>query len=677
MATILLQAAGAALGGLFGVAGKAIGMAAGALAGYVIDRALINSTRTIEGARLSSAQPLNGEEGAAIPRLYGTMRIGGTLIWATRFEESRQTTRQGFKGGPKIVSYKYFANVAIGLCEGEIAGVRRVWADGREIDLTTVEMRVHRGDAAQLPDPLIEAKQGTGNTPAYRGTAYVVFERLPLEPYGNRIPQLQFEVLRPVSQLNHQIRAMTLIPGATEFGLYPVSVTATPQAGETVSLNRHVLHAPSDFAASVDELQALCPNLENVALVVTWFGDDLRAGQCGIRPGVVEQGPVSTSKPWSVCGLDRQQAKLVSTFDGKPAFGGTPTDLSVMEAIRDLKARGLNVTLYPFIMMDVPAGNGLPDPYGGTEQGAYPWRGRITTDIAPGLPGTADKTASARADVTAFCGTAMPADFVAGADGVDFTGAPGDFGYRRFVLHCAALAREAGGVDAFLIGSELRGLTTLRDDQGRFPFVESLADIAFEVRTMLGGETAMTYGADWSEYSGHQPADGSGDVLFHLDPLWAHPAITAIGIDNYMPLADWRDGDWIEGNPEGARGPADREAMTAAIGSGEGFDWYYANAQDRAARVRSPIADGAYGKPWVFRFKDIVSWWSKFHCDRVGGVESANPTAWIPGSKPIWFTELGCPAVDKGPNQPNVFPDPKSCESAVPHFSNGGRDDRA
>lgn len=295
MATILLQAAGAALGGLFGVAGKAIGMAAGALAGYVIDRALINSTRTIEGARLSSAQPLNGEEGAAIPRLYGTMRIGGTLIWATRFEESRQTTRQGFKGGPKIVSYKYFANVAIGLCEGEIAGVRRVWADGREIDLTTVEMRVHRGDAAQLPDPLIEAKQGTGNTPAYRGTAYVVFERLPLEPYGNRIPQLQFEVLRPVSQLNHQIRAMTLIPGATEFGLYPVSVTATPQAGETVSLNRHVLHAPSDFAASVDELQALCPNLENVALVVTWFGDDLRAGQCGIRPGVVEQGPVSTS----------------------------------------------------------------------------------------------------------------------------------------------------------------------------------------------------------------------------------------------------------------------------------------------------------------------------------------------------------------------------------------------
>lgn len=41
----------------------------------------------------------------------------------------------------------------------------------------------------------------------------------------------------------------------------------------------------------------------------------------------------------------------------------------------------------------------------------------------------------------------------------------------------------------------------------------------------------------------------------------------------------------------------------------------------------------------------------------------------------IWGDELGCPAVDKGANQPNVFVDPKSAESALPHFSNGERDD--
>ena len=50
------------------------------------------------------------------------------------------------------------------------------------------------------------------------------------------------------------------------------------------------------------------------------------------------------------------------------------------------------------------------------------------------------------------------------------------------------------------------------------------------------------------------------------------------------------------------------------------------------------------------------------------GARLGQPTAWVPRSKPIWLTELGCPAVDKGPNQPNVFPDPKSSESGAALF---------
>ncbi|WP_425057125.1 baseplate megatron protein TIM-barrel domain-containing protein [Rhodovulum bhavnagarense] len=53
----------------------------------------------------------------------------------------------------------------------------------------------------------------------------------------------------------------------------------------------------------------------------------------------------------------------------------------------------------------------------------------------------------------------------------------------------------------------------------------------------------------------------------------------------------------------------------------------------------------------------------------------AQQTAWQPQSKPIWFTELGCPAIDKGTNAPNLFFDPKSSESAFPPFSSGARDD--
>ena len=129
------------------------------------------------------------------------------------------------------------------------------------------------------------------------------------------------------------------------------------------------------------------------------------------------------------------------------------------------------------------------------------------------------------------------------------------------------------------------------------------------MRAILGPETKIGYAADWSEYFGHQPADGSGDVLFHLDPLWASPAIDFVGIDNYMPLSDWRDGT---GHADAAAGSIyDLDYLTGNVAGGEGYDWYYADAAGREAQARLPIADGAYGEDWVFRYKDLVSWWSQ------------------------------------------------------------------
>ena len=75
MATLLLQAAGAYLGGLFGAVGATVGTAAGALGGYLVDRALINGTQHIKGARLSQMQPLTGEDGAPLARVYGSGQI--------------------------------------------------------------------------------------------------------------------------------------------------------------------------------------------------------------------------------------------------------------------------------------------------------------------------------------------------------------------------------------------------------------------------------------------------------------------------------------------------------------------------------------------------------------------------------------------------------------------------
>src|SRR5262249_18078066 len=111
------------------------------------------------------------------------------------------------------------------------------------------------------------------------------------------------------------------------------------------------------------------------------------------------------------------------------------------------------------------------------------------------------------------------------------------------------------------------------------------------------------------------------------------------------------------------------------IEGGEGYDWYYADGAGRVAQDRLAITDSAYGEPFVFRVKDIAGWWGHAHYPRVAGVRSTTATGWVAGMKAVGFVEFGIPAVDKGANQPNLFYDPKSSESALPHFSDGSRDD--
>jgi hypothetical protein len=201
MATLVLGAAGAAIGGsiggaILGVSAATIGGFIGSTIGSVVDSWIISSlapTQRIEGARLDTLRITSATEGAVIPRLYGRMRMGGNIIWATDFrEETKTTTQGGGKGGGggkvKTTEYLYYASFAVALCEGPITGIGRIWADGKPMDLSGVTWRWYRGDEAQTADPFIAARMGAASTPAYRGTAYVVFEELALGNYGNRLP---------------------------------------------------------------------------------------------------------------------------------------------------------------------------------------------------------------------------------------------------------------------------------------------------------------------------------------------------------------------------------------------------------------------------------------------------------------------------------------------------------
>ncbi len=665
MAALVLSVAGAAAGGsVLGPVGAIVGRLVGAVAGSAIDQALFGARRdrALEGPRLSDLTVMASTEGAAIPRVYGRARLSGQVIWATNLDEVVATDSEGggkgmggSGGTTTTTTYSYFANFAVGLCEGPIGAVMRVWADGKPLDLTGLTVCTYVGDETQTADPLIVAKDGVA--PAYRGLAYVVFERLALENFGNRIPQLSFELVRPIGQLEKMIRAVTLIPGTTELGYAPATVTETLGPGQSAAENRHVTYAASDLLASLDDLQAEAPQVERVAVAVAWFGTDLRAGECRVLPGVDNAEKSTYGATWSAAGLERGDAHLVSTVEDRPAYGGTPSDQSVRDLIGELRARGLKITLHPFVVMDIAGGNALANPWtGAAPQPAYPWRGRITCDPAPGQAGSPDGTSAAATQLDAF-----------------FSGGSDEWNYRNMVLHYASLAAEAGGVDAFLIGSEFEQLTRVRSAPGIYPAVAALVSLAAEVKALLGGGTVVTYGANWTEYGAHVVDEAASEVRFPLDALWASSSIDVVSIDYYAPLADWRD----ETNALD-RALTDNmyrlDYLAGNLNSGEAYDWYYADSAARAAQNRTPITDGL-GKPWVFRQKDLWNFWSQPHYERVAGAELGAPTAWLPQGKPIWLTEIGCPAVDKGANQPSSFPDAKSSESGLPYFSNGSRDD--
>ena len=623
----MTQVAFSAIGGAFG---GPIGSAIGGTIGAIVDQQILNSLQPARqvGPRVDGVKVQSSAEGQPMACVLGRGRVGGQVIWAARFMENRRKQSSGKSG--KTYDYAYSLSMAVAVAEGEIDGIGRIWADAMPMDLSGVTYRVHKGGEGQMPDPLITAVEGIA--PSYRGTAYVVFEDLPLEPFGNRVPQLSFEVFKrargSVARLEDQLGGVCLIPGAGEFVLASEVMKRRLGITRSASENTGAGEGRPDLEVSLDQLVMQLPNVRRVNLVVGWFGTDLRAGHCRIRPGVERRGKVTAPYNWSVAGEDRSGAYIVSQVDGGPAYGGTPSDQSVRQAIRALKALGLEVVIYPFVFMDCEG---------------YPWRGRIS----------ANNGAGAVAEVASLFG--------------DSRGQ----GLRRQVLHYARMAAEEGA-HGLVIGSEMRGLTLSRDALGGFPAVAQYRTLAAECRAIVGSGVSLTYAADWSEYAGLR--DG-GEVRFHLDPLWADANIDYVGIDWYPPMGDWREGDGGVDADQFA-GPWDENYLAQQVAGGRDFDWYYASAQDEVQQRRTPITDGAYGEPWVWRVKDLKGWWGNRHHERIGGVRQVSPTAWVAGMKPIRLLEFGCAAVDRGGNAPNLFVDPKSSESRLPPYSDGARDDR-
>jgi hypothetical protein len=486
----------------------------------------------------------------------------------------------------------------------------------------------------------------------------------------------------------------------------------------------------TDYSYALDQLQAAHPECTTVSIVVAWFFNSEDASICNIYPstnyllGAFEAvvGGFPVADHWKVSSLTEANHPGVIPLPALPGttnfvYGGTPSDPSVVRCIEDLKARGFRVVFYPFLL--------------GTGSG-FPWRGRIT--YSP------DISSAATAAVNAFLGSASTGQFT--RDNVNLTvsysGNVFDWTYRRMILHYANLCVVAGGVDLFVIGSELRGLETIRgpawtkagttDGLGYavwdYPFVAGLQTLANDVRSVFDGagltknlstlKNLITYSADWSSWMGWQHPGANGQWP-HLDSLWASSNIDLVSFDNYLPLTDWTTGgggidatvNWLQPAPSGPWPPSPATMsglglsgvptiyssayLKANIEGGQYFNWYYADGNndgrgfdpngsglqvslpegDRLAQARNPYS----ANQQLLAEKQLRWWWNNTHQAIYAAVPGGawlpqgRPTEWQAQSKSITMLEYGVSAVDRGTNQPNVFFDAKSSESASPFWS--------
>ncbi|HLL58745.1 MAG TPA: phage tail protein, partial [Allosphingosinicella sp.] len=192
MATLILTAVGTAVAG-------PLGGAIGAIAGQQIGSALF-APKARQGPRLGELAVQTSSYGSPIPKIFGTMRVAGTVIWSTDLIEDR-TRSGGGKGQPKTVTYSYSASFAVALSGRPIRGVGRIWADGKLLRgaagdfKSETGFRLYLGSEDQAVDSRIASVEGAGKAPAHRGIAYAMFEDFQLADYGNRIPSLTFEVI--------------------------------------------------------------------------------------------------------------------------------------------------------------------------------------------------------------------------------------------------------------------------------------------------------------------------------------------------------------------------------------------------------------------------------------------------------------------------------------------------
>jgi hypothetical protein len=237
MAQLALGVVGAVITTYMGM-GPAVGFAIGSAIGAVA------FAPEVDVPKVADLKAPQVQYGARIPRLYGSNRTSGTLAWYST-KRIIPGNDGGSKGDPSAptpdtaeIDVLYILAI-----DSDLVALTRVWRNGELVwtkhwnsPIEAVEasdtcdawtaIRFLDGNADQLPDPTIEASEGSGNVPAYRNRSSVLIEGLKLGQSG-QMPLMEFEVVGSVEYDPGE----GSIDGMAPFGVFTYNGFGTQRLG--------------------------------------------------------------------------------------------------------------------------------------------------------------------------------------------------------------------------------------------------------------------------------------------------------------------------------------------------------------------------------------------------------------------------------------------------------------
>jgi hypothetical protein len=235
--------------------------------------------------KYTGIQMQTSAQGLPIPIVYGANRIGVNLIWYNDFKRHAHSAggKGGLMGGGKGgQTYTYTAAVIMGLCEGAITGIGKVWADKNKPTLTKLNLTLYTGTAAQVAFGYVTTKHPS-EARTYAYTAYLASSNYNLGSSPN-LPNHNFEVrglfhgsLSPYSA--NDVNPADFIPDVLTNTRYGAGLSAG-ESGDVTALRAYTQAAGLWFSPVLDSQETGGSSLDRWAQIcnswIFWDGTKMR-----------------------------------------------------------------------------------------------------------------------------------------------------------------------------------------------------------------------------------------------------------------------------------------------------------------------------------------------------------------------------------------------------------------